>query len=297
MRQLGLAIVIVIGTNALAIIGATALVGAAAPAGIDATAPAGIDATAPAVLAAAPPSEAPAATAAPGAEDAIPAGSPTPSPEPTPEDPFAPLTEAERSTLLKVAWQILSAHLREQPIRDSDLPAADFTPRLLRPRGCFVALKKHGQLRGMQGEIEASRALLRQVAVFTRKAATRDPRFEPLTDLDLPGITVEISVIGPRRTTAGPAELRLDVDGVFLEKWGRRALFLPGVGAAQGWTVERTLDELCKQATLPAGAWSQSAKLQSFTTELIAGGEPPAPPPAPDPASAPAANAAPSPAP
>jgi AmmeMemoRadiSam system protein A len=212
-----------------------------------------------------------------GAEVAVPAESPAAAPEPTPEDPFTPLTEDERRTLLKVAWQILSAHLRERPIEDSDLPASEFTPRLLRPRGCFVALKKNGQLRGMQGEIEASRPLLRQVAVFARKAATRDPRFEPLTDLDLPALVVEISVIGPRRTIAGPADLRPDLDGIFLEKWGRRALFLPGIGAAQGWTAEHSLDELCRQATLPPGAWATSAKLQTFTTEVIAGGEPPAP--------------------
>jgi len=207
---------------------------------------------------------------------AVPAESPIP--EPAPEDPFTPLNDDERRTLLKVAWQILSAHLREQPIRDTDLPASEFTPRLLRPRGCFVALKKNGQLRGMQGEIEASRPLLRQVAVFTRKAATRDPRFEPLNDLDLSSLVVEISVIGPRRLIAGPDELRLDLDGIYLEKWGRRALFLPGIGSAQGWTVTRTLDELCRQAALPVGGWSQSAKLQAFTTELIAGGEPAAPP-------------------
>jgi len=111
--------------------------------------------------------------------------------------------------------------------------------------------------------------------VFTRRAATRDPRFLPLTDRDLAGLTVELSIIGARRTVSGPGDIRLDTEGVFLEKWGRRAVFLPGTALRQGWTPERTLDELCSQAALPKGCWSESARIQVFTTEDVAGGPPP----------------------
>jgi len=53
------------------------------------------------------------------------------------------------------------------------------------PRGLFVTLKKGDQVRGLQGEIEPTRPLYQQVIVFTRRAATRDPRFLPLTERDL----------------------------------------------------------------------------------------------------------------
>jgi AmmeMemoRadiSam system protein A len=161
------------------------------------------------------------------------------------------------------------------------------------PRGLFVTLKKGEQVRGLQGEIEPTRPLYQQVIVFTRRAATRDPRFLPLTERDLGDLTVALSIIGGRRRVGGPGDIHLETDGVFLEKWGRRALFLPGVAVRQGWTPERTLDELCAQAALPKGSWGESARIDVFTTEEVAGGPPPelsatpAPAPSPEPSATP----------
>ncbi len=248
-----------------------------------------------------------AALAVPGALFAQEAAAPTPAPSKSPADgtgtpaETAPqpaptpaldclarsLDPPERDTLLRLAWRTLSGHLTENPIKDADLEAYDFTPCLLAPRGLFVTLKKGDQVRGRQGEIEPTRSLYQQVILFTRRAATRDPRFLPLTERDLEGLTVELSIIGPRRTVGGPGGIRLDSEGVFLEKWGRRALFLPGIAARQGWTPERTLEELCSQAALPKGSWSESARVEVFTTEVVAGGPPPGPAPSPAPAPSP----------
>lgn len=192
----------------------------------------------------------------------------------------APLTLAERGTLLRLAWQTLVGHLMASPIQNQDLEAYSFTPFLLRPAGCFVVLKVEGQMRGMQGEIEATRPLFQQVILFTRRAATRDARFLPLTALDLDRTVIEMAVIGHRERVDGPGSIHVDRQGVFLEKWGRRALFLPGIAAAQGWSADRTLDELCRQASLPAGAWTEGARIETFEVESIAG-----PRPAPDTAS------------
>jgi uncharacterized protein len=232
---------------------------------------------------------APAAPASP-AEEIRPAGDAAPSPSPAPS-PAAdclsrPLEASERDTLLRLAWRTLSGHLTDQPIKDADLAAYTFTPCLTAPRGLFVTLKKGDQVRGLQGEIEPTRPLYQQVIVFTRRAATRDPRFLPLTERDLGGLTVGLSILGKRHKITGPEDLHLDSEGVFLEKWGRRALFLPGIAPRQGWTAERTLDELCSQAALPKGSWSESARIEAFTTEEITGGppvEPPAASPSPEP--------------
>jgi len=237
----------------------------------------------------------PPAGAAPSAapSDATPAPSPAPSPSPVPDCLSRPLETSERDTLLRLAWRALSGHLTGQPITDADLSAYSLTPCLMAPRGLFVTLRKGDQVRGLQGEIEPTRPLYQQVIVFTRRAATRDPRFLPLTERDLGGLTVSLSIIGQRRKVAGPADIHLDSEGVFLEKWGRRALFLPGIAARQGWTAERTLDELCSQAALPKGSWSESARLEAFTTEEVTGGPPvEAPPgvsPSPEPSAVPSA--------
>ncbi len=197
----------------------------------------------------------------------------------------------ERDTLLRLAWQTLVGHLTSHPIQDRDLEAYSLTPRLLAPRGCFVTLKKGPEVRGNQGEVEATRPLYQQVIVFTRRAATRDPRFLPLTDRDLGEVTVEIAAIGRRDRVEGPAGIQIDRHGIYLEKWGRRALFLPGQAAAQGWGSEKALDELCRQAALPAGAWKQAARIEVFTTDVVAGPQPPPPVAPPTPAETPAAGA------
>jgi len=237
----------------------------------------------------APPSPAPEAAPAPAATPAI---TPEPVPPAAPDCLTRPLDASERDTLLRLAWRTLAGHLGGSPIKDADLEAYPFTPCLVAPRGLFVTLRKAGGVRGMQGEIDPSRPLYQQVIVFTRRAATRDPRFLPLTEMDLGETTIELALIGERTRVGGPAEMRADRQGVFLEKWGRRALFLPGLAAEQGWTAERTLEELCSQAALPRGSWAESARIEVFATEVVAGPrpvEPPAPPPLlPSPGSSPA---------
>jgi len=222
------------------------------------------------------PAPAPALTASP-----TPDAQAVATPAPAPDCSARPLDSEERDTLLRLAWRTLEGHLTHQPIKDADLEAFNFTPCLTVRRGLFVTLKKGGTIRGLQGDIEPSRPLYQQVILFTRRAATRDPRFLPLTDADLGESLIEIEIIGARTRISGPPDLSLDGRGIFLEKWGRRALFLPAILAEQHWTPERILDELCAQASLPKGSWSQSARIELFATEKISGPRPAGPPAAP----------------
>lgn len=217
------------------------------------------------------PAPAPSASPVP---DALPLATPVPAADCS----ARPLDAEERDTLLRLAWRTLEGHLTHQPIKDADLDAFTFTPCLTVRRGLFVTLKKGGTIRGLQGDIEPSRPLYQQVIVFTRRAATRDPRFLPLTDADLGDSLIEMEIIGARTRVSGPADLSLDGRGIFLEKWGRRALFLPAILAEQHWTPERILDELCAQASLPKGSWSQSARIELFATEKVSGTRPAVPP-------------------
>ena len=239
------------------------------------------------------------ATAEPEPGEPQPEGAPQPSPSATPGPPVdleAPLDAAERDTILRLGWRTLVGRLTGDPIGNKDLEAYAFTPRLLAPRGCWVTVKKSGQARGSQGEFESRRPLYQQVIVFVRRAATGDTRFQPLSDRDLPDLTLEIAVIRGSRRVSAPEEILIGTHGVYLSKWGRGALFLPEIPAAGGWSATRTLQELCRQASLPADAWREGARIEVFTTEVIAGGQPPPLPPAapaPDAPSAPAATPAP----
>jgi AmmeMemoRadiSam system protein A len=204
---------------------------------------------------------------------------------------MAPLEAAERETLMRLAWQTLTGHLTRRPITDADLMAYDLTPRLVAPRGVWITIRKEGTVRGSQGEVEASRPLFQQLIVYVRRAATRDPRFIPLTDLDLEALRIEIAVIGRRERVEGPESFDPAHQGVLIEKWGRRAMFLPGVGASQGWSARRTLEELCRNASLPVGAWQSGARIETFAAEIFEGARPA--PPEPGEAAAPAGPRAP----
>lgn len=212
---------------------------------------------------------------APVADSAPPAGvAPAP----------GPLEAADRDTLLRIAWRTLEGSLNGRPIQTADLESHAIAGRLLEPRGCWITLRVAGAVRGSMGEIEPTRPLYQQVIFYTRRAATRDARFVPLVETDLPAISLEIAVIGPRQPVGDPATIAVERHGFYLEKWGRRAVFLPGVAAAQGWDGPRTLAALARQASLPEDGWTAGARIETFEAEVIAGGRPePAPVPAPPP--------------
>ncbi len=102
-------------------------------------------------------------------------------------------------------------------------------------RASFVTLTQRGELRGCVGSLEAQRPLLTDVAVNACNAAFHDPRFAPLTTLEWPEISIEISVLGEiewrdcARLYDALAWVRTGRDGVVLASGARRATFLPQV--------------------------------------------------------------------
>ena len=51
------------------------------------------------------------------------------------------------------------------------------------------------------------------------------------------------------------ASFRPGVDGLIVERAGRRGLLLPEVATDQGWGVVEMLDATCWKAGLPSGIW------------------------------------------
>jgi AmmeMemoRadiSam system protein A len=192
-------------------------------------------------------------------------------PRSSPIDPLTRLDAAERASLLRLAWQTLEGHMSGLPIRNEDLEAYEFSPKHMAKRGCFVTIQIDGRIHGLQGEFEPTRPLYQQVIVFVRRAATRDPRYSPLTEHDLARIRLRIDLISDRHVVQSPLEMVTEGRGVFLQKWGRSAVFLPALLAGLGWDAERTLDELTRQAMLPKGAWARGARIELFSTEVLEG--------------------------
>ncbi len=106
------------------------------------------------------------------------------------------------------------------------------TPLLNRPSACFVCIKTLGlELRGCIGTVEPEkRTLAEEVVVNAIKAATRDPRFKPLSGDELPSLRYSVDVLG----SLEPAEfedLNPSLFGVVVTDYSgrRRGLLLPAI--------------------------------------------------------------------
>ncbi len=144
------------------------------------------------------------------------------------------LSEAERERLLKVARSAIVQGLAYAGA-PPELSAAGTSAPLHAAGASFVTLKRHGELRGCIGSLEAVRPLIEDVAHNARAAAFRDPRFTPLTADELADLEIGITLIGAAEPITFRderdllAQLEPGVDGLIIEQGRRRATFLPQV--------------------------------------------------------------------
>lgn len=114
-----------------------------------------------------------------------------------------------------------------------DEPADD--PRLNERAATFITLKCSGELRGCIGSVRAQRTLAEDVVVNAVGAATRDPRFSPLTHDELEMVRIEVSLLSAPEFLEFSGEddlirqLRPGVHGLLLFAGCRSATYLPQV--------------------------------------------------------------------
>ncbi|MFW6109873.1 MAG: AmmeMemoRadiSam system protein B [Patescibacteria group bacterium] len=182
----------------------------------------------------------------------------------------ASLGENQQQLLLNLARETLECFVREGEI--PELSVDD--PSLQEQLGAFVTLKKpedEQNLRGCMGVIEAKRPLWKVVQDRTVAAASKDPRFLPVTPDELDNIEIEISVLSKPRLVDDPSEIELGKHGVILEKNGRGGVFLPQVAEETGWDLENFLGHLCThKAGLRPDCWKSSETcLFIFTAQVF----------------------------
>jgi AmmeMemoRadiSam system protein A len=119
---------------------------------------------------------------------------------------------------------------------------------------CFVSLKTlDGELRGCIGTIEPAREnLAREIIANAISAAMNDPRFDPVTEQELPNLRYSVDVLRP----AEPAvfeELDPSVFGVILEDESRalRGLLLPDIPGID--SAEQQVEIAARKAGIPHG--------------------------------------------
>ncbi len=141
--------------------------------------------------------------------------------------------------------------------------------------GVFVTLHGRGGLRGCIGFPAAGvplREALREAAVA---AATRDPRFEPVTAGELGSLTIEVSVLSEPAPLGGPREsypraISVGRDGLVIRRGARQGLLLPQVATEMSWGAAEFLDGACQKAGLEGGCWRDAqTEVLAFTASVF----------------------------
>jgi AmmeMemoRadiSam system protein A len=147
---------------------------------------------------------------------------------------------------------------REKISAPSDLP-----PEMSRKAGVFVCLKKKGDLRGCLGTFLP---VEENVAVETISnaisAATKDPRFRPVTPEELPDLEYSVDLLSSPEKVTSPGELDPRKYGVIVVQGPRRGLLLPDLEG-----VDKVEDQL-RIAKMKAGIrMDEEAEIFRFRVE------------------------------
>lgn len=185
------------------------------------------------------------------------------------DDPCA-LSDAHQETLLQLARRAVE-HAAMARRRLAVDPLA-YPAVLQRPRACFVTLYgRGGDLRGCVGSLRAVGSLVEEVARAAYAAAVRDPRFRPVADGEVDGLTMSVSVLSTGEALSFASEddllaqLRPGRDGVVLRDGARSATFLPVVWDRYPRPTE-FLTQLKLKAGLPPDHWSDALEVDRYTT-------------------------------
>ena len=170
------------------------------------------------------------------------------------------LTDGDRQALLRLARDAVAAAIEGREPPDLKNPSG-----ALRKEGAaFVTLRIAGELRGCIGHTRAVSPLRESVREMARSAAERDSRFTPLRPQELPGLSIEISVLSPM-TPIRPEEVIPGTHGLYVRSGTKAGLLLPQVAVEWDWTREEFLRQTFRKGSIPEG--DAQAEIFAFTVE------------------------------
>jgi AmmeMemoRadiSam system protein A len=185
------------------------------------------------------------------------------------------IPETLRARLLVVARAAIAVAARAagpETLEAVMAPTGDSAAGQLLHAAVFVTLTDHGELRGCMGTLDDGRPVVESVADAAACATRMDPRFPPVSPGELALLDVEVSVLGPRVRLTDPEGFRPGIDGVVVERGGRRGLLLPEVAPMVGFDRETILGICCRKAGLHQREWSDpSANVYAFRTNRFGG--------------------------
>jgi AmmeMemoRadiSam system protein A len=152
--------------------------------------------------------------------------------------------QAPGDPLVVLARDAVEAYVRDHTVLDPERlpgPAPDRA-------GVFVSLHRgDGSLRGCIGTIQPTRDSIEEEIVGNAiSAATKDPRFYPLTPDELDDLDISVDVLGPPEAVRGLEDLDPKEYGIIVQcADGRQALLLPDLEGVD--TPEQQLSITCRK--------------------------------------------------
>lgn len=140
----------------------------------------------------------------------------------------------------------------------------DLPPAMLIRAGVFVCLKARGQLRGCVGTfLPCAETIYQEIVRNAVCAATKDTRFSPVQERELPELSYTVDVLSAPVEVADLRELDPRKYGVIVAKGRRRGLLLPDLEGVDA------VEEQLRIAMLKAGIDPSDSGVQisKFTVE------------------------------
>lgn len=134
--------------------------------------------------------------------------------------------QEKESPLVRYARQVIESHLKGE----KEPSTANLDDFLREKAGVFVSIKKHGQLRGCIGTTEPTQTnIIEEIKMNAISAATRDPRFEPVSIAELDDLVYSVDVLKKAEPITGMEELDPARYGVIVRNGYRTGLLLPNL--------------------------------------------------------------------
>jgi len=139
----------------------------------------------------------------------------------------------------------------EKYIRTGELLTVpeELTDDMKDKRGTFVSLKKKGILRGCIGTIFSVQSnVAGEIITNAISAATKDPRFPPVTTDELDELDISVDVLSDAEKVSDIDQLDPKRYGVIVTSRGKKGLLLPNLEGVN--TIEEQIDIAKKKAEI-----------------------------------------------
>jgi len=131
---------------------------------------------------------------------------------------------------VQLATDTIDAYVRDFRVITPPDGLFERHPALRGRAGVFISLKKRGELRGCIGTIEPAQSnLALEIIENAVSAATKDPRFRPVVEEELPELVVSVDILTAPERVAGHEDLDVRRYGLIVKAGTRRGLLLPDI--------------------------------------------------------------------